>query len=212
MQTVSAHPSGRPPASGYVLSNADTSRLDRWLGEQENGPRFISLTPDLLKRMKAEEILKITMSNLAILGSEEARQIVSLLPKAHKLRVPKAMKPRALPTMPYLGACKIGEVIRGQDGDRFHVTQMFMSNFVSEISPAPNGDIFRNVKKEIGNTTKMFYALDLICDNTGRALGFDRSTGKNGLSFQTQNKADAVWEIAAAATGQTVEALRAKLP
>lgn len=194
-----------PPPMG------DVTRLDRWLGIPEEVPaRFVPLTPDMLKTMKPEDILKLTMNNLALMGQSEIDMILKLLPEQHSLRRPKAFRPMPLRKLPYLGACKIGEVIVREHNGKYLVNQIYMANFEADLDTSGQGDLFLGISKEVSNKPRMYYGLNVVVDRMGQALGFDRTTGDGGVAFQTRDKAEAVWQIAAASTHQTVEQLRAK--
>lgn len=187
------------------------TRLDRWVGLDDGSPlRFVELTQDMLKILKPEEIHKLTVGNLTIMGQSEIGQISKLLPANNKLRPPKALRPSTLKGLPYLGSCKIGEVLLREQAGQFVVNQIFMSNFEAEIDTGAEDDLFVGVSKEVSNRPRMFYGLNVIVDRVGQAVGFDVNSGRKGLSFQTRDKAEAIWHIAAAATNQSVEALRAK--
>ena len=187
------------------------TRLDRWVGLDDGSPmRFVELTQDMLKILKPEEIHKLTVANLTIMGQSEIGQITKVLPSNSKLRQPKALRPSTLKGLPYLGSCKIGEVLLREQGGQFVVNQIFMSNFEAEIDTGAEEDLFVGVSKEVSNRPRMFYGLNVIVDRVGQPVGFDLNSGRKGLVFQTRDKAEAIWHIAAAATNQSIEALRAK--
>lgn len=194
-----------PPPAG------DVTRLDRWLGITEEAPaRFVPITPELLKTMKPEDILKLTMSNLALMGQSEIDLILKLLPESHSLRRPKTFRPMPLRKMPYLGSCKVGEVIVREHNGKYLVNQIYMANFEADLDTSGQGDLFHGITREVCNKPRMYYGLNVVVDRVGQALGFDRTAGNDGIAFQTNDKAEAVWQIAAASTHQTVEQLRAK--
>ena len=189
----------------------DVARLDRWLGiSEEAPPRFVPITPDMVKTMKPEDILKLTMNNLALMGQSEVDMILKLLPDNHSLRRPKTFKPMPIRKLPYLGACKMGEVIVKEQGGKYLVNQIYMANFEADIDTSGERDLFTGITREVSNKPRMFYGLNVVVDRMGQALGFDRNAGDGGLAFQTTDKAEAVWHIAAASTHQTVEQLRAR--
>ncbi len=193
-----------------AVAAAGPSRLERWgVVESDSTPKIVQITPQMLQTMSPQEIARIAMSNIAIWGGQENDFFTKLLPANHMLRKPKKFDPQILQKAPYLGSCKIGEVLVEKKNDGSMVTQqMFMANFIADIDTSGKGDLFNLQSKDIGNGPKMFYSLNLVLDPSGKPIGFDRGKGKGGVSFQTLNKADAAWHIAAAATGMTVEELK----
>ena len=188
----------------------DVSRLDRWIGlDDAAAPRFVPLSEEKIRQMKPEDILKLTMNNLALMGQSEIDLILNLLPENHQLRRPKQFKPMTLRNLPHLGACKVGEVIVSKADGKYLVNQIYLANFEAGIDTSGRGDLFREVSREVSNKPRMYYGLNVVVDRMGQAIGFDRSAGKGGIAFQTTDKAEAVWHIAAASTHQSVEALRA---
>lgn len=205
--------SGQRPGAGMppqASGGQSASRLDRWLGSDDGDSRIIEITPEMLASKTPQEIAKIAMRNLAIFGSQQHAFFKSKLPSEHKLITPKEFTPVLLPKSSYLGRCKVGEVLLARSGDKALVHQMFTANFLADINTSGKGDLFNLHNKNIGNTPKMFFGMNVIIDRNG-PIGFDLSRGKNGITFQTENQTEAAWEIAAAATGQTVEQLREKL-
>lgn len=189
------------------------SRLDRWLGEAApGGPKLITLTEEMLRKLTVEQMLEITRNNLPILGKQAHSLFVPKLPEGHKLMTPKEFRPLPSRQAPYLGACKIGQVVVGRDGDRFHVNEVFMSTFDADIDlSGKNGDLYVLKDKNVSTEARMFYGINTIWNSKGDMLGFDMQRGDKGVAFQTNNQREALFEIAAASTGVTVEELKQRL-
>jgi hypothetical protein len=204
---------GQRQAGVLPLQMASTSRLDRWTGaENATVAKLVKITPQMLQQMSPEEIARIAMSNIAILGGQDAELFHSKLPVGHKLLAPKSFKPQLLKQAPYLGSCKIGEVVLAENNGKRLINQMFVANFLADIDTgSQDGNLYKLHNKNISDSTQMYFGMNVVVDRSGNPLGFDRSRGKAGVSFQTENRAEALWQIAAASTGMTVEQLREKM-
>jgi len=56
----------------------------------------------------------------------------------------------------------------------------------------------------------MFFGLHLILDRDGNLLGFDKRLGDNGVAFKTKDITTALYNIASASTGLSMDALQAR--
>jgi hypothetical protein len=191
-----------------VPQQTRVSRLDRWTGKVDETGKIVQITPQMLATLSPQEIMKLAMNNIAIWGQEGYDEFVAQITGAHKLRKPKEFKAQLLPKVPYLGAVKLGEVILAEKDGKFLINQIFSSNFVADIDTSGKGDLYNLRSKEPGNAAKMFYGMHVVVDRLGNPLGFERSRGKNGVSFQTTSRAEAAVQIESAATGQNVDMLR----
>jgi len=107
-----------------------------------------------------------------------------------------------------LGTCKFGEIITGRSQDAIAVTQIYIANFDGEIDTlAGGGNIYKPKSRDFD---QMFFGLHLIVDRNGNPLGFNQKLGRNGVAFQTKNVTEALYNIASASTGLTIQELQAK--
>jgi hypothetical protein len=190
------------------MAPSGTSRLERWLGNPTESGKIVQITPQMIQSMSPQELMKIARNNIAIWGQEGYDEFVSQITGSHMLRKPKAFTPLLLPKVPYLGSVKLGEVILAKKDGKYLLNQIFTSNFVADIDTSGKGDLFNLHDKGPGNSAKMFYGMHVVVDRQGNPLGFDRSRGKNGVSFQTTKRAEAAVQIESAATGLNIDMLR----
>lgn len=205
--------SGARPNGVNGGAGGQPSRLDRWMGAAEAPQRkFIPLTPEMVMKLTAQQLLEITTNNLSILGEQYNAEFLADLPNGHRLVTPKQFKPQVLQSAPYMGACKIGEVMLAKKDGKILTHQMFMANFIGQINTADPSKLYIPTKKEVSNTPKMFFGLNVVVDAVlQNPLGFQRTLGKDGVSFQTTDKEEAMYLVNAAATGRSVEAVRAQM-
>ncbi len=155
--------------------------------------------------MAAAEVAAITKENMAILGEDACELFVSRLPREHRLR--KAIRSAVLPTAPYLGLCKFGEVLTDRVGDNFHITQIFITNFDGNVETSDSGSLCTPISNKFD---QMQFGVHVIVDRLGNRIGFDRNRGQDGLAFKTKNIGQALYHIASESTGLSIEALQAR--
>ncbi|TLX16331.1 hypothetical protein [Rhizobium sp. MHM7A] len=222
MQAQVMNNANRSPAmmAAAAQQSGGSSRLDRWLGDSApSAAKLIMLTEEMLRKLSPEEILKITAQNLPIIGAQARDMFISKLPEGNKLQSPQKLQGTPLRSAPYLGSCKIGHVVLGRDGDRVHLNEIFMSTFDADIDltgKTKTGEIFSLKDRKISHEPRMIYGINTICkvETIGgqsrlAPLGFNLQQGDRGVSFQTNNKVEAFYEIVAASTGRSIEELKA---
>lgn len=222
MQAQVMNNANRSPAmmAAAAQQGGGATRLDRWLGE--TGPavgQIITLTEEQLRKMTPEQILKVTMQNLPLIGAKASDMFLTKLPEGNKLKSPKVLTGNALRSAPWLGSCKIGHVVLGQDGDRVHLKEIFVSTFDADIDltgKTKTGEIFSLRDRKISTEPRMIYGINSICKVETIAgqsrlapLGFNLREGDRGVAFQTNNKLEAFYEIVSASTGRSIEELKA---
>lgn len=188
---------------------AATARYSRWFhGEDASREpmatsrgKFRKITPN----MAAAEIAAATKENLAILGEDANALLLPRLPEGHRLR--KAVRSAILPGMPHLGTCKFGEVVTSRQADFVAVTQIFIANFEGAIDTTENSKMFHPATPEF---KQMFFGLHLLLDRQGNYLGIDRKRGAQGVAFKTKNVSSALYSIASASTGLSIEELASR--
>lgn len=197
-------------ASESSEAEVASARYARWFrgegGETEpmatSARKFRKITPG----MAIGEVVTATKENLSILGDDASSLFASKLPSDHRMR--RVNRASVLHDVPHLGTCKFGEVITDRSRDAFAVTQIYIANFDGELDTASrSGSIYKPKSRDFD---QMFFGLNLIVDRDGNPLGFNQKLGKNGVAFQTRNVTEALYHIASASTGLTLEALQAR--
>jgi hypothetical protein len=201
-------------ASLSVVTNTSdaqvaTAKYSRWFyGDGEtpepmatSSRKFTKITAD----MAVAEVAAATKGNLSILGDDASDLFTSKLPAGHKMR--KTVRASLLPGIPYLGTCKFGEVVTERGQDRFAVTQMFIANFEGDLDTSEGANFYRPANRDFG---QMFYGVHILVDRFGNPLGFNRERGENGIAFKTKDVTKALYSIASASTGLSIEALQSR--
>lgn len=203
-------------AKASLLAHADPGhsangapRYSRWFhGEDGNREpmatsmkKFRQIDPS----MAAAEVASITKENMAILGADACDLFVSRLPREHRMR--KAIRSAVLPTAPYFGLCKFGEVVVERAADKFHITQIFITNFDGEVETSDNANFCTPVNNKFD---QMLFGVHVIVDRLGNRIGFDRERGEDGLAFKTKNIGQALFHIASESTGIPLEVLQTR--
>lgn len=231
MQAQVMNNANRGPMMMANQQGAGQTRLDRWLGgeapspapqpvQSSSAPKLIQITEEMLSKLKPEQILQITMNNLPIIGHQIQKEFVSKLPAGHSLKSPQSFNPMPIKSAPYLGSCKIGHVIQGREGDRVYAKEFFMSTFDADIDlSGKTGELYLLKDRKISNQARMVYGINTISrietDGQGRSrmktMAFNVSEGDRGVVFKTNSKEEALYELAAASLGLTVEEFRARM-
>ena len=201
-------------AKASILSHADTGhsangapKYTRWFhGEDGNrepmatsAKKFRKIDPS----MAAAEVAAITKENMAILGTDACDLFVSRLPREHRMR--KAIRSAVLPSVPYFGLCKFGEVVADRVDDTFHITQIFITNFDGEVETSGKANFCTPINNKFD---QMRFGVHVIVDRLGNRIGFDRERGEDGLAFKTKNIGQALFHIASESTGLSLEVLQ----
>ncbi|MBB4230736.1 DUF6656 family protein [Rhizobium mongolense] len=186
-----------------------TTKYSRWFHGENAAPEPMATSRRKFKtitaNMAAAEVAAATKENLSILGDDASDLFTSKLPAGHKLR--KTIRSSLLPGIPYLGSCKFGEIVTDRGQDRYAVTQMFIANFDGDLDTSEGANFYKPVNRDFG---QMFYGVHIIVDRFGNPLGFDRDRGDNGIAFKTKDVTKALYSIASASTGLSIEALLAR--
>ncbi|CAN7628934.1 hypothetical protein [Rhizobium sp. LjRoot258] len=85
------------------------------------------------------------------------------------------------------------------------MTQMFIANFDGDLDTADGANFYKPASRDFG---QMFYGVHILVDRFGNPLGFDRGRGENGVAFKTKDVTKALYSIASASTGLSIEALQ----
>jgi len=195
-------------ASSSTEAEVASARYARWFHGETAEPEPMATSAKKFRRLAADmavaEIIAVTKENLSILGDDANQLFASSLPTGHRMR--KAIRATVLPSVPHLGSCKFGEVITDRGTDAIAVTQMFIANFDGEINTAAGGpDIYKPRSQDFD---QMFFGLHVILDRNGNFLGFNKRLGEGGLAFQTKSISTALYNVASASTGLSLQTLK----
>ncbi len=202
----SALAAGLAPSEAAALS----ARYARWFSGESGEPEPMATSAKKFRKITANmavaEVIAATKENLSILGDDASDLFTSKLPAEHRLR--KAIRSSVLPNAPYLGSCKFGEIVTGRSQDVFAVTQMFIANFDGDLDTVAGGaNLYQPRSREFD---QMFFGLHLLLDRDGNFLGFNQSQGDKGVAFKTKDIGTALYSIASASTGLSLDALQAR--
>ena len=183
------------------------AKYSNWFRGEDSKPEPMATSSRKFRRITAEmaiaEVAAATKENLSILGDDASDLFTSKLPAGHKMR--KAIRSSTLQGIPYLGTCKFGEIITDRGQDKYGVTQIFIANFDGNLDTSEGANFYDPSSREFD---QMFYGVHIIVDRFGNPLGFNRDRGNNGIAFKTKDITKALYSIASASTGLSVEALQ----
>jgi hypothetical protein len=197
-------------ASRSTEGEVASARYTRWFHSEETHPEPLATSEHKFRPitagMVASEIAAATKENLSILGEDASALFTPKLPAGHKLR--KSIRSMILPNVPYLGSCKFGEVVTDRSGDKFALTQMFITNFDAELDTQKGASFYKPVNRDF---SQMFFGVHVVVDREGNPLGFNLARGENGIAFKTKDVSEALYHIASASTGMSIEELQARM-
>jgi hypothetical protein len=196
-------------ASSASEAMVATARYTRWFHGDDEQPeplstsirKFRPLTPEML----AAEVAAVTKDNLAILGEDASELFTARLPVGHRLR--KSVRSSILPRVPYLGACKFGEILTDRSDDKLGVTQIFITNFDTELDTRDPANFYKPISRDFD---QVIFGVHMIVDREGRPLGFNMDRGRDGVAFRTKDITEALYQIASASTGLSIQELAAR--
>jgi hypothetical protein len=187
-----------------------SARFARWFRGETGEPEPMATSAKKFGRITADmavaEVIAATKKNLSILGDDASDLFTSRLPTEHQMR--KAIRSSVLPNIPHLGTCKFGEIVTDRSRDAFAVTQIFIANFDGDLDTT--GGSANLYKPRSRDFDQMFFGLHLIIDRDGNPLSFNHKLGDNGIAFKTKDITTALYNIASASTGLSMEALQAR--
>jgi len=195
----------------FVSSSSEaevaSAKYSRWFNGEDATPEPMATSSRKFRKITANmavsEVAAATKENLSILGDDASDLFRSKLPAGHKMR--RTVRPSLLHGIPYLGTCKFGEVVTERGQDKYAVTQMFIANFDGDLDTADGANFYKPASRDFG---QMFYGVHILVDRFGNPLGFDRDRGENGIAFKTKDVTKALYSIASASTGLSIEALQ----
>jgi len=189
-----------------------SAKYSQWFNPDAPPPPAAPATPvqdrlafrAILPSMTANEVAVATKGNLALLGTDAYSVFASKLPAESRMR--KAIRSTVLPTVPYLGSCKFGEVVLDHSESCYSVLQFYIANFEANLDTSGTSEFYQLKSKDFG---QMYFGVNVLVDRNGNALGFDRTRGDNAVAFKTSDLSAALYAIASASTGLTIEDLQA---
>ena len=122
-------------ASSASEAQIAAAKYARWFSDGAVQPEPLETSKarfrKILPTMDAIEIATATRDNLSVLGDDAHSLFSGRLPANNRMR--RANRTSVLPTIPYLGSCKFGEVVVGQTAASYSVLQLFIANFDGEF-------------------------------------------------------------------------------
>lgn len=163
--------------------------------------RIRKITPG----MALKELAAATLNNMAVLGEDSyddiERAMRRMVPK-HGMK--RSIKASILADKPYFGSCRIGKVPLKRDVTDGTVIvtelQYYIANFDTVINTSDDGKFHTPQSNDFGRT--FFGVVVDINETTGKAVGFNKSYGKEGLVFQTSVPKDALMFMTAFSSGK----------
>ena len=163
--------------------------------------------------MALKELAEATLHNMNLLGGDTYADFAQKMTKAipgHKMA--RSIKATILSDKPYFGTCRIGkvEVSRVVKDGKIILTelQFYIANFDSIVDTS-TAALHTPRSNNFGST---YFAVVIdINETTGRAEGFNKKYGKDGVVFQTGNEEDAIVMIGALSSGKKKEEVAALL-
>ena len=168
---------------------------------QQPGSPLKKITPG----MALKELATATMHNMSVMGEDSyeefERAMRRMMPKHRML---KSIKASILNSKPHFGSCRIGKVAIAETPAEGTVVvtelQYYIANFNTVISTADPANIHTPQGNEFGRT---FFGVVVDIDKTtGKAIGFNKAYGNEGLVFQTSNPKDALMFMTAFSSGK----------
>ncbi len=196
-------------ASSASEAQIAAAKYARWFSDGSVQPEPLETSKarfrKILPTMDAIEIATATRDNLSILGDDAHSLFSGRLPANNRMR--RANRTSVLPTIPYLGSCKFGEVVVGQTAASYSVLQLFIANFDGEFDTSAGASFYKPSSRDFD---QMFFGVHVVVDRDGNPLGFDRKRGVDGIAFKTKDLNKALYNVAAAATGLSMEQLKVR--
>jgi hypothetical protein len=196
-------------ASSSSEAEIASAKYARWFSGEEAHPEPVATSKarfrKILPTMDVLEVASATRENLSILGDDAHDLFAGRMPSKNRMR--RAIRTAVLPNIPYLGSCKFGEVVIDQTARSYSVLQMFIANFDGELDTSAGASFYNPNSRDFD---QMFFGVHLVVDRNGNALGFDRQRGIDGIAFKTKDLNKALYSVAGAATGMSMEQLKAR--
>jgi hypothetical protein len=163
--------------------------------------RYRQITPG----MTVKDLASATLNNMHVMGEDSYMEFESRMRRmAPKHRMVRSIKASILNDKPHFGSCRIGKVAlaRDENSDGAIVTELqyYIANFNTVINTDNPAKIHTPQGDNFGRT--FFGVVVDINEKTGKAVGFNKKYGKEGVVFQTGNPKDALMFMTAFSSGQ----------
>lgn len=163
--------------------------------------RLRKITPG----MALKELAAATLNNMGVMGEDsydEFEKRMSRMVPRHGMK--RSIKASILADKPHFGSCRIGKVPlkREVTDDAIVVTELqyYIANFNTVLSTAEDSSFHTPQGNDFGRT--FFGVVVDINETTGKAMGFNKTYGKEGVLFQTGNPKDALMFMTAFSSGK----------
>lgn len=198
----------QPAASGAPSKGKHTDWFTGGKG-YEDAPKTAAQPQSRLRKitpgMALKELAAATLNNMGVLGEDSYNEIekrMSQMVPRHAMK--RSIKASILADKPHFGSCRIGKVPlkREVTGEAVIVTELqyYIANFNTVLSTADDSNFHTPQGNEFGRT--FFGVVVDINETTGKAMGFNKTYGKEGVVFQTGNAKDALMFMTAFSSGK----------
>ncbi|NTF18056.1 hypothetical protein G6L37_06535 [Agrobacterium rubi] len=155
--------------------------------------------------MALKELASATLNNMGVMGEETFDQIERQMRKmVPKHRMERSIKASILNDKPHFGSCRIGKVPfkKDESGADVIVTELqyYIANFDTVIDTSDPARIHTPKSNNFGRT--FFGVVVDINQTTGKAIGFNKNYGNEGLVFQTSVPKEALMFMTAFSSGK----------
>jgi hypothetical protein len=159
---------------------------------------------DSMERTVALRVSEKMKQHLHGMGEKNYDQFVSKLAKfPHQLR--KSVAPGLIPGHITHGACRFAQTVE-KHSNTYEVVRFFVTNGEVAIDPA-KGDRYLTLLDR-SQEKVMYYGLAQTLDRGGNFIGINRDKGDDGVMFLTDDKREALFNIAAISTNRTPDDFR----
>lgn len=204
-----AAPAAQASAAPSKGRHTDWFTDGKGFGQEQKAPaqqsRYVKITPN----MALKELAAATKNNMEVLGEDTYNEIASRMRKMMpNHRMLRSIKASILMEAPHLGSCRIGKVQIKEDQETGVVTELqyYIANFNTVIDTSNPTKLHTPQGVEFGRT---FFGVVVDIDVAnpdpelrGKAIGFNKAYGKEGVVFQTTVAKDALMFMTAFSSGK----------
>ncbi|MDW9481931.1 hypothetical protein GOB57_25100 [Sinorhizobium meliloti] len=169
-----------------------------------HGAVLSSDASDSLERTVAMRVAEKMKQRLYEVGESNYDQFASKLARfPHQLR--KSVASGLIPGHITHGVCRFAQTVE-KHRDTYEVVRFFVTNGEVAIDP-DKGDRYLTLLDRTQEKV-MYYGLAQTLDRSGRFIGINRDKGDDGVMFLTDDKREALFNIAAISTSRTPDDFR----
>lgn len=177
-----------------------TPRHQEWF----HGKTLSADTDDSIERTVHMRVAEKMKERLREVGENNYSQFATKLAKfPHQLR--KSVASGLIPGHITHGVCRFAQTIE-KHRDTYEVVRFFVTNGEVAIDP-DKGDRYLTLLDR-SQEKVMYYGLAQTLDRGGNFIGINRDKGEDGVMFLTDDKREALFNIAAISTNRTPDDFR----